>query len=135
MQDVIFGGGRGVQARSSAEVELVLDNGSGSEGSFTGNVAATAATDLLLAGIAIDGSDNITAVSDGFGLEQNFVAGSSGGRATYGSADRAGSASSNGTTFTHGGNSWRAQVAAFRAGGGGPANTPTANPTSTAPAC
>src|SRR6185312_2508278 len=26
MQDVIFGGGRGVQARSSAEVELVLDN-------------------------------------------------------------------------------------------------------------
>src|SRR4051812_11887741 len=31
MQDVIFGGGRGVQARSSAEVELVLDNGAGSE--------------------------------------------------------------------------------------------------------
>src|SRR5206468_5915233 len=31
MQDVIFGGGRGVQARSSAEVELVLDNGSGSD--------------------------------------------------------------------------------------------------------
>jgi chromosome segregation protein len=26
MQDVIFGGGRGVQARSSAEVEIVLDN-------------------------------------------------------------------------------------------------------------
>src|SRR5437763_6591544 len=31
MQDVIFGGGRGVQARSSAEVELVLDNSGGSE--------------------------------------------------------------------------------------------------------
>jgi len=31
MQDVIFGGGRGVQARTSAEVELVLDNGDGSE--------------------------------------------------------------------------------------------------------
>ncbi|MFN8201851.1 MAG: AAA family ATPase [Solirubrobacteraceae bacterium] len=31
MQDVIFGGGRGVQARTAAEVELVLDNGSGSE--------------------------------------------------------------------------------------------------------
>src|SRR4051812_50151350 len=31
MQDVIFGGGRGVQARGSAEVELVLDNGGGSE--------------------------------------------------------------------------------------------------------
>jgi chromosome segregation protein len=29
MQDVIFGGGRGVQARSSAEVELVLDNSDG----------------------------------------------------------------------------------------------------------
>src|SRR3712207_3541657 len=31
MQDIIFGGGRGVQARASAEVELVLDNGDGSE--------------------------------------------------------------------------------------------------------
>src|SRR5213596_584401 len=31
MQDVIFGGGRGVQARSAAEVELVLDNGEGSD--------------------------------------------------------------------------------------------------------
>src|SRR6201999_3429634 len=31
MQDVIFGGGKGVQARSSAEVELVLDNGSGTD--------------------------------------------------------------------------------------------------------
>jgi chromosome segregation protein len=29
MQDVIFGGGRGVQARSTAEVELVLDNADG----------------------------------------------------------------------------------------------------------
>ena len=29
MQDVIFGGGRGVQARSSAEVEIVLDNEDG----------------------------------------------------------------------------------------------------------
>jgi chromosome segregation protein len=29
MQDVIFGGGKGVQARSSAEVELVLDNDDG----------------------------------------------------------------------------------------------------------
>src|SRR4051794_33306675 len=31
MQDVIFGGGRGVQARNAAEVELVLDNGEGSD--------------------------------------------------------------------------------------------------------
>jgi len=30
MQDVIFGGGRGVQARSAAEVEIVLDNADGS---------------------------------------------------------------------------------------------------------
>jgi chromosome segregation protein len=29
MQDVIFGGGRGVQARTSAEVEIVLDNSDG----------------------------------------------------------------------------------------------------------
>jgi chromosome segregation protein len=29
MQDVIFGGGRGIQARSSAEVEIVLDNSDG----------------------------------------------------------------------------------------------------------
>jgi chromosome segregation protein len=29
MQDVIFGGGRGIQARTSAEVELVLDNADG----------------------------------------------------------------------------------------------------------
>lgn len=29
MQDVIFGGGRGVQARSAAEVEIVLDNADG----------------------------------------------------------------------------------------------------------
>ena len=29
MQDVIFSGGHGVQARSSAEVELILDNASG----------------------------------------------------------------------------------------------------------
>src|SRR5581483_4195686 len=29
MQDVIFGGGRGVQARTAAEVELVLDNAEG----------------------------------------------------------------------------------------------------------
>jgi chromosome segregation protein len=29
MQDVIFGGGRGVQARSSAEVDIVLDNSDG----------------------------------------------------------------------------------------------------------
>ena len=29
MQDVIFGGGKGVQPRSAAEVEIVLDNSDG----------------------------------------------------------------------------------------------------------
>ena len=29
MQDVIFGGGHGVKARSSAEVELIIDNSDG----------------------------------------------------------------------------------------------------------
>ena len=32
MQDVIFGGGHGVQARSAAEVEIVLDNSDGRRG-------------------------------------------------------------------------------------------------------
>ncbi len=106
-------------------------SGSGSDVSSTGTVTTSAATDLLVAGIVIDGSDNITAASNGFGLEQNFVAGSSGGRETFGSADRVGSASNNSATFTHGGHTWRAQVAAFRAGGVGPTNTPTSTPTVT----
>ncbi len=39
MQDVIFGGGRGVQARSSAEVEIVLDNADGIVGLPVGEVS------------------------------------------------------------------------------------------------
>src|SRR6186997_384372 len=39
MQDVIFGGGRGVQARSSAEVELVLDNADGTVDLPVGEIA------------------------------------------------------------------------------------------------
>ena len=39
MQDVIFGGGRGVQARSSAEVEIVLDNGDGTVDMPVGEVS------------------------------------------------------------------------------------------------
>ena len=31
MRDVIFGGGRGVQARSAAEVEIVIDNADGAD--------------------------------------------------------------------------------------------------------
>src|SRR4051794_5801566 len=39
MQDVIFGGGKGVQARTSAEVELVLDNAGGSDGPPVGGIS------------------------------------------------------------------------------------------------
>ncbi|HYF28455.1 MAG TPA: AAA family ATPase [Baekduia sp.] len=39
MQDVIFGGGRGVQARSSAEVEIVLDNSDGTSDLPVGEIS------------------------------------------------------------------------------------------------
>ena len=39
MQDVIFSGGRGVQARSEAEVELVLDNGDGTVATGTSELS------------------------------------------------------------------------------------------------
>ncbi len=89
-------------------------NGTGSDPASTGTVTAGAADDLLLAAITTDGVDNVTAASNGFTLEQNFVVGSSGGRETFGSADRKTSASNNSTTFTHGSAAWRAQIAAFR---------------------
>jgi hypothetical protein len=89
-------------------------NGAGTDPAFTGFVATTGAGDLLLTGIVIDSADNISAVTNSFVVEQNFVAGSSGGRETFGSADRVGSASNNGTTFSHGANNWRAQIAAFK---------------------
>ncbi len=41
MQDVIFGGGHGVQARQSAEVELVLDNGDGAVDLPFGEISIT----------------------------------------------------------------------------------------------
>src|SRR4051812_50041827 len=41
MQDVIFAGAHGVQARSEAEVEVVLDNGSGALGPPGGGGAIT----------------------------------------------------------------------------------------------
>src|SRR4051795_13244383 len=41
MQDVIFAGAHGVQARSEAEVEVVLDNGSGALALPVGEVAIT----------------------------------------------------------------------------------------------
>src|SRR6186713_1535239 len=39
MQDVIFGGARGQQARGSAEVELVIDNGDGAAGGEFSEIA------------------------------------------------------------------------------------------------
>ena len=41
MQDVIFGGGKGVQARSSAEVEIVLDNAGGTIDMPFGEISIT----------------------------------------------------------------------------------------------
>jgi hypothetical protein len=89
-------------------------NGTGSDPATTGDVTTSAADDLLLAAITIDSADNVTAASNSFTLEQNFVIGSSNGRETFASADRKWSLSSNSTTFTHRNNTWRAQIAAFR---------------------
>ncbi len=89
-------------------------NGTGSDPASTGAVTTNATEDLLLAAITIDSIDSVTAASNSFSLEQNFVVGSSNGRETFASADRKGSASGNSTTFTHRNNTWRAQIAAFR---------------------
>jgi hypothetical protein len=89
-------------------------NGTGSDPASTGVVTTSATDDLLLAAITIDSADNVTAASNSFTVEQNFVVGSSNVRETFASADRKGSASGNSTTFTHRNNTWRAQIAAFR---------------------
>ena len=89
-------------------------NGTGSDPASTGAVTTNATEDLFLAAITIDNADSVTAASNSFTLEQNFVIGSSNGRETFASADRKGSPSSNSTTFTHRNNTWRAQIAAFR---------------------
>jgi hypothetical protein len=89
-------------------------NGTGSDPASTGAVTTSASDDLLLAAVTIDSADNVTAASNSFTLEQNFVIGSSNGRETFASADRKGSVSNNSTTFTHRNNPWRAQIAAFR---------------------
>ncbi len=101
-------------AASGALDGTASGNGPGSNPASTGAVTTTAADDLLLAAITIEGADSVTAVSNGFTLEQNFLVGASSASETFGSADRKTSASNNGTTFTHGNNAWRAQIAAFR---------------------
>ena len=89
-------------------------SGAGNQPASTGTVSTSAPDELLVAGVTINTSDNITGVSNSFNSRFNFVSGFSGGRQTFGSADRFDSAGNNSTTFSHGNNSWRAQIVAFK---------------------
>jgi chromosome segregation protein len=80
MQDVIFGGGRGVQARSAAEVEIVLDNSDGtvelplSEISIVRRLERTGEGGYRLNGARCRLSDVIEVLSDtGLGKETHSV--------------------------------------------------------------
>ncbi len=80
MQDVIFGGGRGVQARSSAEVEIVLDNSDGtvdlplSEISIVRSLDRTGEGGYRLNGARCRLTDVIEVLSDtGLGKETHSV--------------------------------------------------------------
>src|SRR3982751_3097640 len=80
MQDVIFGGGRGVQARSSAEVELVLDNSDGTVDLPVGEISILRRLDrsgdgeYRLNGARCRMVDVIEALSDtGLGKESHSV--------------------------------------------------------------
>ena len=80
MQDVIFGGGHGVQPRSSAEVEIVLDNSDGtielplSEISIVRRLDRTGEGQYRLNGTRCRLSDVIEALSDtGLGKETHSV--------------------------------------------------------------
>src|SRR5438067_4637503 len=80
MQDVIFGGGHGVQARSAAEVEIVLDNSDGtvelplSEISIVRRLDRTGEGQYRLNGARCRLSDVIEALSDtGLGKETHSV--------------------------------------------------------------
>jgi chromosome segregation protein len=80
MQDVIFGGGRGVQARSSAEVEIVLDNSDGtvdlplSEISISRRLDRTGEGGYRLNGARCRLTDVIEVLSDtGLGKETHSV--------------------------------------------------------------
>jgi chromosome segregation protein len=80
MQDVIFGGGRGVQARSSAEVEIVLDNSDGtvdvplSEISIKRSLDRTGEGSYRLNGARCRLTDVIEMLSDtGLGKETHSV--------------------------------------------------------------
>jgi len=80
MQDVIFGGGRGVQARSAAEVEIVLDNSDGtvdlplSEISIARRLDRNGDGGYRLNGARCRLADVIEVLSDtGLGKEQHSV--------------------------------------------------------------
>ncbi len=80
MQDVIFGGGRGVQARSAAEVEIVLDNSDGtvdlplSEISIVRRLDRAGEGGYLLNGARCRLADVIEVLSDtGLGKETHSV--------------------------------------------------------------
>jgi chromosome segregation protein len=80
MQDVIFGGGRGVQARSAAEVEIVLDNSDGtldlplSEISIVRRLDRAGDGGYRLNGARCRLTDVIEVLSDtGLGKEQHSV--------------------------------------------------------------
>src|ERR1700731_1865508 len=80
MQDVIFGGGRGVQARSSAEVEIVLDNSDGTVELPAGEISTARRLDrsgegsYRLNGARCRLTDVIEILSDtGLGKEQHSV--------------------------------------------------------------
>src|SRR5213082_2157643 len=80
MQDVIFGGAPGVQARSAAEVELVLDNADGtvdvpfSEISIVRELARTGEGTYRLNGARCRLTDVIEALSDtGLGKETHSI--------------------------------------------------------------
>jgi chromosome segregation protein len=80
MQDVIFGGGRGVQARSAAEVEIVIDNSDGtvdlplSEISIVRHLDRTGEGGYRLNGARCRLTDVIEVLSDtGLGKETHSV--------------------------------------------------------------
>jgi chromosome segregation protein len=80
MQDVIFGGGRGVQARSFAEVEIVLDNSDGavavpfSEISIVRRLDRSGEGEYRLNGARCRLADVLEALSDtGLGKESHSV--------------------------------------------------------------
>src|SRR4030081_3465432 len=80
MQDVIFGGGKGVQARSSAEVEIVLDNADGTVDLPLGEISVTRRLDrngegsYRLNGARCRLTDVIEMLSDtGLGKESHSV--------------------------------------------------------------